>query len=313
MKKVLLTGARGFIGRQCVPLLVSRGYEVHALSRRRLAETADPNVIWHEIDLLTPGCAADLIEQVRPDCILHLAWYAEPGKFWEARENVDWVRASLELLCAFADTGGKRIIVAGSCAEYDCNAGECMENETPLLPTTLYGKSKLAFERILDSSSRHSRLSSAWGRFFFLYGPHEHPSRLVAYVVRSLLRGEPALCSEGRQTLDFLHVQDAASAFIALLESEVEGPVNIGSGHPISVRDVLQEIGRQLGRAELIRFGARSASSETGRFWANTQRLVDGTGWAPRYSLPSGIEQTIQWWRSAPGISQCDSVQRINK
>jgi nucleoside-diphosphate-sugar epimerase len=310
MKKVLVTGASGFIGRQCVPQLVSKGYEVHALSRRRPAETAHSNVVWHEIDLLRPGCAAELIGQVRPDCVLHLAWYAEPGKFWEARENLDWVRASLELLCAFADSGGKRIVVAGSCAEYDSSAGECIENKTPLLPTTLYGTSKHSLERILHSSSQQTGLSSAWGRIFFLYGPHEHPSRLVAYVVHSLLQGELALCSEGKQILDFLHVEDAASAFIALLESDVQGPVNIGSGRPVAVRDVLQEIGHQLGRLEQIRFGARTASSEVERFWANTQRLAKEVGWTPRYSLSSGIAQTIAWWRSAAGISARGPVQR---
>src|SRR5712671_2660263 len=185
MKKVLVTGASGFIGRHCLPLLVSGGYEVHALSRRLHTNTALQNVSWHEADLLRPGGAADLIGQVRPDSILHLAWYAVPGKFWEARENVDWVRASLELLCAFADSGGKRIVAAGSCAEYDSAAGECLENLTPLLPRTLYGTSKFAFERLLLSSGEQTGLSSASGRIFFLYGPNEHPSRLVAYAIQS--------------------------------------------------------------------------------------------------------------------------------
>ncbi len=310
MNRVLVTGASGFIGRQCVPLLVSKGYEVHAVSRRRPSEAALPNVCWHEADLLAPGCAAKLIGQVRPDTILHLAWYALPGKFWEARENLDWVRASLELLCAFADSRGRRIVAAGSCAEYGSTAGECLENATPLLPTTLYGASKHALERILHFSSKQTGLVSAWGRIFFLYGPHEHPSRLVAYVVRSLLQGEPALCSEGSQIVDFIHVEDAASAFVALLESEVQGPVNIGSGSPIAVRDVLQEIGRQLGRAELIRFGSRAASPETDRLWANTQRLQKEVGWLPRYSLSSGITQMIEWCRSADRISASDRVQR---
>jgi nucleoside-diphosphate-sugar epimerase len=313
MRKILVTGASGFIGRHCVPLLASKGYEVHALSRRRPPETALPNVSWHELDLLRPGSAAELIGQVRPDFVLHLAWHAVPGEFWEARENLDWVRASLELLCAFADSGGRRIVAAGSCAEYGCSTGECVENASPLLPTTLYGTCKHALERILHSSSPQTDLSSAWGRVFFLYGPQEHPSRLVAYVVRSLLRGEPALCSEGRQILDFMHVEDAAAAFVALLESEVQGPVNIGSGRPIAVRDVLQEIGQQLGRLELIRFGARAGSSEPDRFWANTQRLAKEVGWVPHYDLTSGIGQTIEWWRSADEISACGRIQRAEQ
>ena len=297
MKKVLVTGASGFIGRHCVPLLVSEGYEVHALSRRRPTDWALHNVTWHEVDLLKPGSAAELIGRVRPDSILHLAWYAVPGKFWEARENLDWVRASIELLCAFADSGGKRIVAAGSCAEYDSKSGECLENTTPLLPRTLYGTSKLALERLLFSSGEQTGLSSAWGRIFFLYGPHEHPSRLVAYAIRSLLQGEPALCSEGTQILDFIHVEDAASAFVALLDGEIQGPVNIGSGNPVSLRVVLEEIGRQLGSMELVRFGARAASSDPDRYWANIQRLVNETGWAPHYNLESGIKQTIAWWR----------------
>src|ERR1700676_1286244 len=138
MKKVLVTGASGFIGRHCVPLLVAKGYEVHALSRRRPSEKALADVCWDDGDRLKPGGAAELIAQGRPDSVLHLAWYAVPGKFWEARENLDWVRASLELLCAFADSGGKRIVAAGSCAEYDPQTGECLENATPLLPKTLY-------------------------------------------------------------------------------------------------------------------------------------------------------------------------------
>src|SRR6266567_8422986 len=134
MKKVLVTGASGFIGRQCVPLLISKGYEVHAVARHRANEPAHPNLIWHETDLLSPGCADELIRQERPDCLLHLAWYAVPGKFWEAKENLAWVRASIELLCAFADYGGKRFVAAGTCGEYNCGAGECVEGLTSLAP-----------------------------------------------------------------------------------------------------------------------------------------------------------------------------------
>ena len=304
MRRVLVTGASGFIGRHCLPILVAKGYEVHALSRR-LPAMAPRDVFWHEFDLLRPGSAVKLFSQVRPACLLHLAWYAVPGKFWEARENIEWVRASLEVLCAFADNGGERMVAAGSCAEYDCSAGECKEDTTPLLPATLYGVSKHALEMILRSLSRQTSLSSAWGRIFFLYGPHEHPSRLVAYVVHSLLGGEPALCSDGRQILDFMHVEDAASAFVALLESAVQGPVNIGSGNPVAVRDVLQEIGQQLARLELIRFGVRSSMLEPYRFWANTQRLTNEVNWTPHYDLTRGIKQTIDWWRGSMHISAC--------
>ncbi|HET6145681.1 MAG TPA: NAD(P)-dependent oxidoreductase [Candidatus Acidoferrales bacterium] len=305
MSSVLVTGASGFLGRQCLPILVAKGYDVHALSRRRI-EAPLPGVAWHELDLLAAGAPREIMNRVQPERLLHLAWYAAPGKYWEARENMEWVRASIELLSAFIENNGKRVVAAGSCAEYALNPGECFEEKTLLLPTTLYGTCKHAFGSILESVSRQEKLSAAWGRIFFLYGPHEHASRLVAHVVQSLLHGEPALCSDGKQVLDFLHVEDAASAFVALLENEIQGPVNVASGRPIMVRDLLQEVGKQTERAELIRLGARESSSQVSNIWANVGKLTSETKWKPRYDLASGIQQTIEWWRNSEGLREIE-------
>jgi nucleoside-diphosphate-sugar epimerase len=335
MNEVLVTGASGFIGRQCLPLLVAKGYDVHALSLRP-EPCSIPGVSWHRRNLLQPGCATALVRQLRPQSLLHLAWYAVPGKFWEARENLEWLRASLELFVSFADNGGKRFVAAGTCAEYEWdngkqgndeekendgenendgkngiegNGGECNEDTTSLLPSTLYGASKHALGQIVNFSRRQIGLSSAWGRIFFLYGPHEHPLRLVAYAVQSLLRGEPAFCSEGGQVRDFLHVTDAAAAFVSLLQSEVEGPVNIASGKPVSIRGVLEEIGQQTGRTELLHFGARPSGAEAPRVWGNVRRLKEEVDFSPQYGLAGGIRQTIEWWRHSLSSEKRDSEQ----
>lgn len=312
MSRILVTGASGFIARHCLPLLVARGFEVQALSRQPV-QSSISGVSWHGVDLLQPGRPTELIRQLRPRYLLHMAWYAVPAKFWEARENVEWLRSSLELLTAFADNGGERMVAAGTCAEYDGQSanheseGECKEATTALLPDTLYGSSKHALERVLHHSRRQIGLSSAWGRMFFLYGPHEDPLRLVAYAIRSLLQGEPALCSEGRQVRDFLHVADAAAAFVSLLQSEVEGAVNIASGCPISVRRVLEEIGQKTGRGDLLRYGARKSGDEPARLWANIRRLSEEVSFRPQYDLAAGIEQTIEWWRNSSNFQSLNS------
>ena len=112
MTRVLVTGGTGFIGRHALPLLA--GHEVHASFSRAPGEDV-PGVTWHRCDLLDTAAATTLVAEVRPTHLLHFAWYAVPGKFWDAAENAPWVEASLGLLAAFAGAGGRRATFAGSC------------------------------------------------------------------------------------------------------------------------------------------------------------------------------------------------------
>lgn len=303
MKKVLLTGATGFIGLHCLPALAAAGFDVHAVTSREELPQAAEGVTWHRANLLEGEAVSELLERVRPTHLLHLAWYAAPGKYWTSLENFRWVQASLNLFQAFAATGGRRVVVAGSCAEYEWgDDAPCSETQTPLRPATLYGACKHSLRLMLDAYAPLAGLSAAWGRIFFLYGPHEYPGRLVASVVCSLLKGEPALCSHGRQVRDFLYVKDVAAAFVALLDSEVEGAVNIAAGRSLALREVVETIADQLERKDLIRLGALPApQGEPGVLAADNRRLVEEVGWSPAYGLREGLEETIVWWRQSPG------------
>src|SRR5262249_11285022 len=163
----------------------------HAVSSRPRPQDGFA-VYWHQADLLNPQDIATLLLSIRPTHLLHLAWYAEPGKYWTSEKNLEWICASLNLLIEVVRHGGQRVVMAGPCAEYDWPSGHCAEAVAPLTPTTLYGSSKHALQVLLAAVARQAGLSSAWGRIFFLFGPYEHPSRLVASVARSLLQGEPA-------------------------------------------------------------------------------------------------------------------------
>lgn len=298
MKRVLVTGGTGFIGRQSIEPLVRLGYEVHAAVRRPPAQGPATGVMWHEADLLDPQVAMSLMKAVRPSHLLHLAWYAEHGKFWAAPVNVEWVEATLRLVRTFAAAGGTRAVLAGTCAEYDVATGFCSEAVTPLRPHSLYGAGKLAVERVIAAASEGLAVSYAWGRVFFLYGPHEHPNRLVSSVIRSLLQGEPAMCSHGRQLRDFLHVADVASAFVHLLDSEVEGPVNIGSGVPHFIGTVSEHLGAMTGRSDLLRMGAVGvAPDEPPLILADVRRLTNEVGWRPHWTLDTGLRATLEWWQ----------------
>jgi nucleoside-diphosphate-sugar epimerase len=256
-------------------------------------------VSWHRCDLLDTTAAAALVAEVRPTHLLHFAWYAEPGKFWDAPQNAPWVAASLGLLEAFAAAGGQRATFAGSCAEYDWAEGVLSEQETPLAPATYYGAAKNALRAVAEGFAARRGVSFSWGRIFFVYGPHEHPDRLVSSLARALVRGEPAPTSEGSQRRDFLYAADVAGAFAALLDSEVEGAVNIGSGTAVAVRDIVAAVAGAAGRPDLVQWGALpQRPGDPPLLEADVRRLREEVGWQPAMPLDEGIARTVEWWKA---------------
>jgi nucleoside-diphosphate-sugar epimerase len=305
VKVALVTGASGFIGRHATAALVGRGFIVHAVARQPLS---DLPVTWHQADLFDAATRQEIIENVRPTHLLHLAWEARHSYFWEAPENLDWVAATLGLVRLFHAAGGQRMVLAGSCAEYDWTPqglgdGICREHETPLRPTTLYGMAKLFTYRLAAAFAERNGLSCAWGRIFFLFGPGEAEGRLVPSVIRTLRAEETAELGEGNRLRDFLDVRDAGAAFAALLASSVEGPVNIASGEGVTIAELVQRLARQIGdKMHLLKFGARAtAVNDPERLLADISRLRDEVGFARRHDLERGLAETVRWWQDPSG------------
>jgi nucleoside-diphosphate-sugar epimerase len=307
-RRVLVSGAGGFIGRWSVPELRRLGYEVHAVlsanASREVPEQLRGATI-HFADLLDESRVDDLLREANPTHLLHFAWIATPGLYWDSAENFRWASASERLLRSFGARGGRRVVMAGSCAEYDWSRVDiCDERASALANESAaavspYAECKIALQRTLADFGRQEHLSSAWGRIFFQFGPHEHPDRLVPSVICNLLLDREALCSQGSQIRSFLYVADVGAAFAALLDSEVEGPVNIGSDEAIALADLINRLGRLIGRPDLVRLGARpTPAREPALLLPKVHRLRDEVRWRPRLTLNEGLNDTIAWWRS---------------
>ncbi|HEX2105058.1 MAG TPA: NAD(P)-dependent oxidoreductase [Solirubrobacteraceae bacterium] len=300
MSTVLVTGATGFVGRHAVAALRSRGHEVVAV-RSRSGAPVDGAARTLVADLLDGDGHDALVADAGASHLLHLAWYAEHGRFWTALENLDWIGATLRLLRAFREGGGRRAVVAGTCAEYAWDGEGPLEEEgTPLRPSTLYGAAKRATHVAAEAYARQEGLGLAWGRIFFLFGPGEAPGRLIPSVAGALLRGEEAAVTAGEQVRDFLAIEELGGAFAAMLESDVEGAVNVASGRAVPVREVVGMVGRALGAEDRIRYGALPARpGDPPSIVADVRRLRDEVGWAPRESLEAGIERVVAALRDA--------------
>lgn len=286
--KVIVSGATGFIGKAVLPLLVSQGWDVTAIGRRR---PAMESVDFVHVDLLTEADFEPMFHQIGASHFIHLAWNATPGVFWTSPDNLSWAASSLRLMEAFSRAGGRRIIMSGSCAEYDWDAGPVLDERlTPAKPATFYGIAKDGLRRLALSAAPILDLSVAWGRIFWLYGPGEPPGRLTSDLVTSLKRGDFFETTEGLQRRDFLHVSDVAGALVAALRSPYQGVFNISSGKGVRVRDLVGKIAERLHGAELVKYGAKSGNTgDPVELVGSNQILVTEIGYVPMIDLDRGI------------------------
>lgn len=301
-RRVLLTGASGFIGSHLARLLLREGCEVTALLRpgAKLDRLSDVSrrmeIAW--ADLFAREEVAAAVKKAAPELVLHLAWCVEPGDDLHSPKNADFLLGSVEFLKAAASAGCRRAVMAGTSIEYAESSAPVAE-DAPIKTLNAYSAAKRELFLTARELSQRGGWSFASGRIFNVYGPGENPGRLVPQIIRDLSAGRPCDLTDGTQVRDYLHVEDAASGFWAAARSGLEGAVNIGSGKPVKVGELAKILGGILGASHLLRFGAKPArAGEPRSLLADTSLIRSETGWRPSLDLEEGLRRTVAAWQT---------------
>jgi dTDP-6-deoxy-L-talose 4-dehydrogenase (NAD+) len=261
MIKVLVTGAAGFVGRQIMRALACADSKLLPVVR-----TGKENLVSGLLNVESVISSSNIFaenedwwgENCRDvDVIIHSAWYAEPGKYINAKENIDCLIGSLNLAKGAAKSHVKRFIGVGTCFEYDLSH-QFLSIDTPIKPLSPYASAKAALYLSLSQWLPAQSVDFAWCRLFYLYGEGEKERRLASYIHKQLQIGEPVELTRGNQIRDFMDVAEAGKRIVDVALGDQVGPQNICSGIPVTVKHFAEKIADEYGRRDLLRFGVRA-------------------------------------------------------
>lgn len=295
-KKVLVTGAEGFIGRHLVKALLSCGAEIHGLYLKNPAKDISGKMCWHKADVRNGKALKRLVKKVKPDFVFHLAALLEKG---EKPELVNRIMATnfygtFNLLQALAGAKFSKLVFLGSGEEYGKNKAPFNEKQN-VQPVSPYGVSKAAAENICLVFFKIFNYPVVILRPAVVYGPGQKNKMFIPSLLNTLVKNQPFKMSGGKQKRDFIYIDDLIEAILAATVKPVKGEIiNIGSGKSYSLKQVVAIARKISGSKGIISFDLPYRQSEIMNYSFDISKAKKFLGWQPAYSLEDGLKEIIR-------------------
>ncbi len=303
--KIVVTGGAGFIGSHLVDRLIQEGYEVAVVDNLSTGKRRNVNraARFYKMDIQS-GSLERVFRKERPAVVMHLAAQMNvrlsvENPVFDAQVNII---GTLNLLEQAVKHGSRKIVFASSggavYGEQEVYPAPETHATHPLSP---YGISKLTGDHYLEYYQRVSGIQSVSLRYANVYGPRQDPdgeAGVVAIFAQKMLRGErPIINGNGRQTRDFVFVEDVVEANLAVMGKEVMGVYNVGTGRETSVNDLFRILAT-LTNAGSQELHGPAKKGEQARSVVDATKIRQQLGWEPRVSLEEGLKRTVEYFRA---------------
>jgi dTDP-glucose 4,6-dehydratase len=319
-RRVLVTGAGGFIGSHVVERLLDEGARVTALLRytsraeRGCLEFLGPERL-KDVELILgdvrdSAAVHDLVTGA--DIIFHLAaLIGIPYSYQHPQEVIDTnaIGTANILLAAREHEGVERVVLTSTSEVYGTAQRVPMDEEHPLQPQSPYAATKIAADALGLSFQRSFSLPVTIVRPFNAYGPRQSARAVIATIISQALAGGELRLGSTETTRDFTYVEDTADAFLRIGAAAgcVGEVVNVGTGTEVKIGDVVRLVGSIVGRDLSVRTDdqrLRPKASEVSRLLADTSKAKRLAGWEAKVSLEDGLRRTVDWIREHPALYQ---------
>jgi len=295
--RVIVTGARGFIGSHLCRWLVDAGAAVTAISSQDNSARPPGNMVWSTVALSDPGAVRRMLDRLAPDVVFHLSGHVT-GSQTLADVEPTFSRnlvSTVHLLTAAAERARNRIVLAGSMHEPE---GEYAD-ATPVSP---YAASKWACTSYARMFHRLYQLPVIIARPMMVYGPGQWDrTKLLPHVITSLLSGVSPAVSSGTRALDWVFIDDVVTGLttLAMTPSAYGHAIDLGSGTLTSIREIVEQVANIIGWISPIEFGTVPDRPFEQPRRARLQETRQMIGWTAATPLSAGLLKTVDYWRAA--------------